>query len=264
MNNSLPDFLLIPIILIQDKTLRPTDLLVYGAIYWYTRLKMERCIASNKTLADVANCDYESVRQGLRRLKNAGYIEVRLDSDNRREEIIPLVAFKYTPGTNEPGGGTNEPGGVVQMNQAPGSNEPHNKNIKEEDKKNILPIVPQGLTKANETQSYNKTAENKRLLSLQAQNVFSCWSVAGPIKHASLNEKMEAQILKRFKEGYTTEQINSAIVNYSEILHNQDSFFKYKWTLAEFVSRGLEKFLDRDIALSNFVRKQAGGAISVE
>lgn len=105
---------------------------------------MERCIASNKTLAVVAGCEFPTVPNAIMRLKKYGYIEVRVDSQNHREEIIPLVSFannNYPSSNNEPHSSNNE-GGIIQMTKGPSSNDEHNKNIEKEELNNIL--VPSG------------------------------------------------------------------------------------------------------------------------
>jgi hypothetical protein len=81
-----------------------------------------------------------------------------------------------------------------------------------------------------------------------------------------MNDKMEYQIIKRLKEGYTENQLKTAIENYSVILSNPDSFFKYKWALADFMSRGLEKFIDLEVCTSNYIRKstQSSGTLQEE
>lgn len=165
--NNLPDFLLIPSVLIQDKNLRPTDLLVYGAIYWYTRLKMERCIASNKTLAVVANCSESAVVYALTRLKRAGYVDVRM-VEHSREEIIPLVAFLQEDRTNVLPPRTNVLPPIGQMSYPPMTNVLHNKNIKEEELKNTL--APSGPVASNLFDSLDEAMRGRSPEKLPAKN----------------------------------------------------------------------------------------------
>lgn len=96
--NYLPDFLIIPSLLIQDKNLQPLDHLVYGIVYWYKHLKLEKCIASNQTIAELLESTSGSIANSLSRLHKNGYIEIILDptfpKKKVRLEIIPLILFK--------------------------------------------------------------------------------------------------------------------------------------------------------------------------
>lgn len=89
-----PDFLMVPYILIADKNLQSVDRLLYGAIYWYTRMKLQKCIASNKTLAEVVGVKTEdTISSSLKRLEDAGYIKRIMSKEFERAEIIGLIAF---------------------------------------------------------------------------------------------------------------------------------------------------------------------------
>jgi hypothetical protein len=73
--------------------------------------------------------------------------------------------------------------------------------------------------------------------------LFDFWNSCKIIEHRSLTSKMETSInvaLKDFKE----DEILNAIKNYSEVLKSSDHFFKYRWTLEDFLRRGLRKFID--------------------
>jgi hypothetical protein len=117
-----PDFIQIPCILLDDDDIRPTDCFVYAVVYWYTKLKLEKCTASNKTIADIAKVQKESVTNSLSRLSKKGYIQVILDDQNHRLEIIPLVTYGTPPPSND-----GSPS-IKQLTPPP-SNDVHNKNI---------------------------------------------------------------------------------------------------------------------------------------
>jgi DNA-binding Lrp family transcriptional regulator len=92
-----PEFLIIPYLLIQDPDIRPLDERVYGVIYWLTRLKGERCTASNLTLAEICNVTPRGVQNSLCRLEKKGYIEriVKDKKSGHRDEIVPMVVFQW-------------------------------------------------------------------------------------------------------------------------------------------------------------------------
>ena len=53
---------------------------------------------------------------------------------------------------------------------------------------------------------------------------------------------------------FTCEEILTAIDNYNFILTDDEYYFKYKWTLKDFLQRGLEKFLDKETAAGNYLK----------
>jgi len=161
----IPDFFIIPSVLVADKNIKPKDCLVYGAVYWFTKLRNERCIASNKTIASVIGCSLSTVTHALVRLNKAGYIQVRIDEHNHREEIIPLVAFSHidTPGNSEQPLGKIEQGGLANLDRAPGKIGQQNKNIEKEDSNKIghplTHVEPFGSSRKNGARisAYSKT-----------------------------------------------------------------------------------------------------------
>jgi DNA-binding MarR family transcriptional regulator len=92
-----PDFLIIPLVLQHDHRIRPSDLIIYGVIYWYEHLRDGECRAGNESIGEVAGIDVRTVRAGLDRLERAGYINrVYKDEDRKiRDRIECMVAFKY-------------------------------------------------------------------------------------------------------------------------------------------------------------------------
>jgi DNA-binding Lrp family transcriptional regulator len=94
-----PDFIQIPYQLLIDDTLQPSDRLLYGFIYWFHRMKNEKCTASNTTFAELLKVEAGSVTNALNRLEERGYIQrVYKDKTNRvRLEIKALVAFAHLP-----------------------------------------------------------------------------------------------------------------------------------------------------------------------
>lgn len=122
MQNSLPDFLVIPSAIIGDDGLQPLDGYVYGVVYWYTKLKLEKCIASNKDLATRLGASVSGIANSLSRLNKRGYIQVVMDENNHRLEIIPLVTMAKNAG--EPLLKSVTP--LTQPSMPPYSNEEHN------------------------------------------------------------------------------------------------------------------------------------------
>ena len=116
-----PDFYVIPLIVRETKGLRPTDWIVYAVIYWFTKMKGERCFASNETIAKVAGTTPGTVKNSLSRLRKKRLVKIEMICQNQRSEIIPLVSFNLVqPSPN--GYGT-----VTKWLRQPSPNGAHNK-----------------------------------------------------------------------------------------------------------------------------------------
>jgi len=88
--------------------------------------------------------------------------------------------------------------------------------------------------------------------------LFNHWNQQNIIIHKKLTDDMRNAIIRTLRD-YTNEEIKSAISNYAEIIHGEQYFFKYKWTLKDFLKRGIEKFTDLEIAKSNFLKEGNNG-----
>lgn len=108
---NLPEFIMIPHILIRDKNLQPLDREVYGIIYWVVSWKNEKCIMSNQIIGDILGAAGNSVSHSLGRLAKQRYIYIKMGANNQRLEIVPLVKVNhvdYNPSSNEHTPSSNE------------------------------------------------------------------------------------------------------------------------------------------------------------
>ena len=87
--------------------------------------------------------------------------------------------------------------------------------------------------------------------------VFNHWNSLQIVKHKQVTEKMKTALKSALKT-YTKEEICQAMTNYAEILNGEDYFWRYRWTFDEFLRRGLEKFMDIDVARGNYRLDQGG------
>lgn len=74
------------------------DAIVYGYVYWLTRLKNEKCTASNETLANLAKTTPATVQQCLNNLEKSGFIRRLYEDDDARKgrkEILPLLVMAH-------------------------------------------------------------------------------------------------------------------------------------------------------------------------
>lgn len=98
-----PDFYIIPSVVLDNPALRPLDGKVFGVVYWLTKLKLEKCVASNRTLAFLANSTVKSVQDSLGRLEKSGVIG-RIYADPARKirsEIVCNVSFNANVPSNK-------------------------------------------------------------------------------------------------------------------------------------------------------------------
>ena len=84
--------------------------------------------------------------------------------------------------------------------------------------------------------------------------IFDYWNSKKIITHRKLTDKLKQRI-KTTLDDYTKEEVCKAIDNYSDIINDDKYYFSYKWTLKDFLQRGLEKFLD-DSCHSNYLKQE--------
>lgn len=89
--------------------------------------------------------------------------------------------------------------------------------------------------------------------------IFEVWNSQRIIRHRTLTDKMKRKINGLLRDKYTEEEIICSIRNYGEIAHGGGYYFKYKWTLPDFLQRGFEKFLDLEIAKLNYSKGEFNG-----
>jgi hypothetical protein len=89
------------------------------------------------------------------------------------------------------------------------------------------------------------------------KEIWTYWNSLGVMKHRTMTAQMESVIEKRLRE-FSTEEVKAAITNYAEILNSPEYWWNYRWTLKDFLTRGMDKFLDGEIAKNNY-RNQTKG-----
>jgi hypothetical protein len=91
-------------------------------------------------------------------------------------------------------------------------------------------------------------------------SIFNHWNQQNIIVHKKLTDDMKSAINRSLiNHDFDIEGVKTAISNYAEIVLSEDYFFRYKWTLKDFLRRGLEKFMDLEIAKANFRRDRQTG-----
>ena len=121
----LPDFFITPRQIAYDPKIKPVVEKVYAVIYWFSQMRLQKCVLSNEAIAEIVQCSESAARKGIYQLIEHGYVEA-VYADEKKEkrlELIPLVVM---------GGGTVGTGGVSPQGQGGVPTGTHNKNIKRE------------------------------------------------------------------------------------------------------------------------------------
>ena len=85
------NFLILSLFLIPslyDPKITLIDERLYGIIYWFTKLKNEKCTASNITLAKLVKTSPGTIKNSLTKLEEQKYIKRVMDEGFHRKEII--------------------------------------------------------------------------------------------------------------------------------------------------------------------------------
>jgi hypothetical protein len=83
------------------------------------------------------------------------------------------------------------------------------------------------------------------------KDIFDHWNEAKIIQHRVLSEKVKRAINGALAS-YSQDEIVQAIDNYAKILASPAHWFSYKWTLGDFLQRGLDKFIDWRVCDANY------------
>lgn len=97
----------------------------------------------------------------------------------------------------------------------------------------------------------------KSLCDDDTHEIYNYWNKQAIVVHKKCTVGMKKKIAAALKD-YTVEEIKEAIKNYEEILHSPDYFWNYVWTLMDFCSRGIHKFLNEAKPYDNFFNKKLG------
>lgn len=88
----------------------------------------------------------------------------------------------------------------------------------------------------------------------QSVTIFRYWNHRKEtMTHRVFSQKRKRKIATVLKE-YTEDEILHAIFNHATILGSPNHFWTYKWTIEDFLQRGLEKFLDEAMPYETFAQ----------
>jgi hypothetical protein len=110
--------------------------------------------------------------------------------------------------------------------------------------------TPSDTNSASPKESINKSKENIYT------TIFDLWNSQGINEHQKLTSNIKQAIDSALND-FSQEQVCQAIINYAEIIiHPETYFFSHKWTLKDFLNKGVEKFLKRDVAQQNYLKSK--------
>lgn len=93
----------------------------------------------------------------------------------------------------------------------------------------------------------NINNKNKQIekCSTKIKDIFDYWNSKQIIVHKEINDSI-TKTIKNSLNPFGSESIKLAIDRYKQVLDDQSYFFKYKWSLKDFLSRkeGISSFLD--------------------
>jgi len=106
-----------------------------------------------------------------------------------------------------------------------------------------------------------KKLGKSKLKCIAREEIFKVWNEQKVITHRVMTDQLSRAINGRLTH-YKTLEIIAGIKNYAFILHSPEFFWTYKWTLKDFLFRGLDKFLDLEVAKQNYLRRRRTDARS--
>lgn len=229
-------YAIIPANVRYDKDLPPNAKLLYGEI---TALCNEKgfCWAKNNYFAEIYGVKVETISRWISKLKNKGYIDVVVDKEKGNQRNIYI-------------GGMGPIDNKVNSYRQNSQEVLIKKSIGHDNKVNTPnPANQAGGKSTGAKKSSNITSNNTSI-----KNIYNFWNSQDIIKHRKLTNKMRRKINTTLKE-YTEEEIKQSIKNYAEVLNSDKYWFTYRWTIDEFLSRGLERFLDGKVAKQNHLNE---------
>lgn len=89
-------------------------------------------------------------------------------------------------------------------------------------------------------------------------SLFEFWNSLKIMQHKKVDKFVSS--LNNALKDYPGIQVRKAMVNYATVIKGDKYFFKYRWTLKAFLTRGIERFLDTNKPLENFLIDKEGEA----
>jgi len=123
---------------------------------------------------------------------------------------------------------------------------------------NYYNFQQQAHKQAHKENSQYTIINTNNTLKEQIYIVGNFWNKKGIIHHGPKTiEKLKRHLLVPYGDGdYWTDDICKAICNYSTVLFGEQYFWSHRWTLKEFLQRGVDRFVDEAQPLTNFLKQE--------
>ncbi|UKI50416.1 MAG: hypothetical protein L6U99_02990 [Clostridium sp.] len=105
---------------------------------------------------------------------------------------------------------------------------------------------------------------NNNILSISEdeKGVFDLWNKLNFVRHRELTEQILSQIRKSLAT-YGKNKIFEAMLNYSKVYHDESYFFKYKWSLIEFLKQAnaMPEFFNDGVKYLNYCNRKTNKSV---
>jgi hypothetical protein len=108
-------------------------------------------------------------------------------------------------------------------------------NVKEESKKEEIIL--------QKTTAVGPTIKKE---TIEALEIFNFWNEQKIVTHRKLTDKIITKIKSALRE-YSEQEVKEAISKYGQVINGEGFFWTYRWTLPDFLQRGLTRFLETPI-----------------
>ena len=181
------------------------------------------CYASNEYLAEFCQCSERKITESISKLIKFEYVYV--ESFNGRQRVLKSRLSDYARQSSK--------NCEAEKQKIPQRNIIDNTNIDNIDNKD------------NKSKEKENIKEKKEEELETISKIFDFWNSLNIIKHSKLNEIRIKAIKKKLKD-YSIDAIKTAIEHYAIVLHDNNSFWNYTWSLEDFLNRknGFTTFLD--------------------
>ena len=126
----------------------------------------------------------------------------------------------------------------------------------------VKPELRQSYAEPTLSQVKEKRREVKEKRSIYT-DLLEMWNEQRIIRHKKMTKDIKPAINAALLD-HSREEIEQAIKNYAVIVNGGEYYLDHRWTLSEFLSRkngiNIERFLDLEIAKSNFKKENGSGA----
>lgn len=113
----------------------------------------------------------------------------------------------------------------------------------------------------NQQLTTDKNVKNDNNGKKEKENIYmpflDHWNSFKIIIHRKITDKQKTKINTALKN-YEKQEILKAMENYSYVVKSSQHYFSHKWTLEDFLQRGLSKFVDAAQPIENFKEKSHG------